>query len=411
MFIGPLEHTGDDEDVEFVFTILLMDWRFRRNFQRRIWREALGVDQMRNRLGRLRRGSLPSPSESAFVTVFNSGMDDGLITLCGLSHESFAKLHSFFHPIYWKYSPHRKDGRKKFREMPNKFLQRGNKRLFSSVHCLGLILAWSRTRGSMLVLQLLFGGTGTQVAKWLSFGRRVLLLLLQARPEAQVSEPTAAERAEYQQAIAEKHPLLGTVYGAMDGLKIPIQEAHDDLVQGRYYNGWLHGHYLTNLLLFTPDGRIRMAWMGAPGSIHDSTMAKMGGIYESVERIYREDGGQVAADSAFSQYRSDAIIRSAPTGRDRSAGAREARMGTIRGQATSLRQSSEWGMRALQGSFPRVRDVLRFVDEENGENRIILCLFIHLYNWRAVTVGQNQIRSVYMPHLNEIGNTAVQAFL
>ena len=139
-----------------------------------------------------------------------------------------------------------------------------------------------------------------------------------------------------QQAIAEKHPLLGTVYGAMDGLKIPIQEAHDDLVQGRYYNGWLHGHYLTNLLLFTPDGRIRMAWMGAPGSIHDSTLAKMGGIYEAVERIYREDGGQVAADSAFSQYRSDAIIRSAPTGRDRSAGAREARMGTIRGQATSL---------------------------------------------------------------------------
>ena len=86
-------------------------------------------------------------------------------------------------------------------------------------------------------------------------------------------------------------------------------------------------------------------------------------------------------------------------------------MGTVRGQATSLRQSSEWGMRALQGSFPRVRDVLRFVDEENGETRIILCLFIHLYNWRAVTVGQNQIRSVYMPHLNEIGNTAVQAFL
>ena len=36
-----------------------------------------------------------------------------------------------------------------------------------------------------------------------------------------------------------------------------------------------------------------------------------------------------------------------------------------KGQATSMRQAAEWGMRAIQSSFPRLKDT--FVYEETGE--------------------------------------------
>ena len=66
--------------------------------------------------------------------------------------------------------------------------------------------------------------------------------------------------------------------------------------------------------------------------------------------------------------------------------------------ATSMRQSAEWGMRALQSSFPRLKD--RFVYEEQGERKVMLRMILLLYNIRARKVGINQIQNVYMPALN-----------
>ena len=44
--------------------------------------------------------------------------------------------------------------------------------------------------------------------------------------------------------------------------------------------------------------------------------------------------------------------------------------------ATSMRQSAEWGMRALQSSFPRLKD--RFVYEEQGERKVMLRMILLL---------------------------------
>jgi hypothetical protein len=41
---------------------------------------------------------------------------------------------------------------------------------------------------------------------------------------------------------------------------------------------------------------------------------------------------------------------------------------------------AEWGMLTMQASFPRVKD--RFVYEERGEQRIVLKMFVILYNIR-----------------------------
>ena len=67
--------------------------------------------------------------------------------------------------------------------------------------------------------------------------------------------------------------------------------------------------------------------------------------------------------------------------------------------ATSMRQSSEWGMHAFQASFPRIKD--RITLEERGQWKLMIKLMIYLYNLRTRRVGINQILNVYMPSLNE----------
>ncbi len=67
-----------------------------------------------------------------------------------------------------------------------------------------------------------------------------------------------------------------------------------------------------------------------------------------------------------------------------------------------MRQMAEWGMRTIQSSFPRLKDM--FVYEETGERRILMKMLCLLYNLRACTVGINQIKNVFMKQLNEDAN-------
>ncbi len=73
--------------------------------------------------------------------------------------------------------------------------------------------------------------------------------------------------------------------------------------------------------------------------------------------------------------------------------------------ATSMRQSSEWGMRAFQASFPSIKD--RITIEYRGQRKLMMKLMVHLYNLRTRKVGINQILNVYMPCLDEDANQHV----
>ena len=64
-------------------------------------------------------------------------------------------------------------------------------------------------------------------------------------------------------------------------------------------------------------------------------------------------------------------------------------------QLLSYRQTAEWGMRAIQGSFGRLRVPLPInYTKARGD---LLETVVRLYNLRSRTIGYNQIRSVYEP--------------
>ena len=81
----------------------------------------------------------------------------------------------------------------------------------------------------------------------------------------------------------------------------------------------------------------------------------------------------------------------------------------IRHQATFLRQSAEWGMRALQGSFPRLKDRIIYLDDMT-DHKLFLQLIPMIYNFRTKFVGLNQIRSTFYPNFELNGENVLNIF-
>jgi hypothetical protein len=68
-------------------------------------------------------------------------------------------------------------------------------------------------------------------------------------------------------------------------------------------------------------------------------------------------------------------------------------------QATSMRQSAEWGMGSFQALLPKLRNRIDY--KYFGVRRIMMKMMILLYNLCTRWVGINQIRNVYMPSLGQ----------
>ena len=388
----------DDDDDDIMITLLLLAMCYPPvNSRPPSFRESLTVDEVRRRSGKIRRHALQHPLSSPFWTLFNSKHDDALITLCGFDHASFELLHQLFKPCFYSFTPCRKNTDFIVR---NSTTKKGRQRYLCSISCLALGLAWTRTRGSYMILQIIFGLTHGSLSVWLRFSRRMIVKILLTHEDAVVRLPTADEATLFATMINQKYPLIKNCWGAMDGLKLTLQRAGNETQQNNFYNGWTHEHYVTNLFLFSPDGKIRCSYFNAPGVLHDSTMAIWSSIYDQIETVYRDTGKKVVVDSAFASKKSNAMLKSHQNNVDANGNPRQ-RFGMNR-QATSIRQLSEWGMRCLQGSFPRIKDKFRY--EEKGERKLILQMIVLLYNFRASKVGQNQIASVYMPYLHRNAN-------
>ena len=192
-----------------------------------------------------------------------------------------------------------------------------------------------------------------------------------------------------------RYPSMFGMFAVVDGLKLALHPPKNFNIQNAYYNGWTHDHYVSNVFLFTPDGCCAYCVLNSPGSWHDSDVSAAGHLYEILdERV--PDGYFAVADSAFPVLGSDGHhIRRAPKEGET---ATLAAMNLTPAQAidlVSIRQSAEWGMRALQGSFGRLKR--RMPWEDCRVRGTILENCVRLLNFRSRIVGINQIRTVWMP--------------
>ena len=213
---------------------------------------------------RIPRVSIRDYTYSPFKYLFESRNNQALLNCCACDHAMFAELHAIFKPFYFRYTFDDEGVIRKVRLTKNG-KRKGRRQDLDSIGCLGLVLYWYRTRGSCArSFPMAFGQTSTPLYKWLKFGRRVLLFALQRHPAAKVCIPAADEIRRYTEAITAKYPMLEGVWGAMDGLKLPIQSSTNYLIQNNYYNGWLHRHFLNSVFVFGADRRIRICTVNCP---------------------------------------------------------------------------------------------------------------------------------------------------
>ena len=231
------------------------------------------------------------------------------------------------------------------------------------------------------------------------FGRRVLCHVLSTQAKAQVQLPTDPNKIEeYVDAVAKKHNQLGKerVAFTIDGTKLYIEQAGSNVIQNMFYNGWTKDHYVSNVFVFAPDGCIVAMTINAPGCMHDSGIATYGSMYDKMQYMFDTYGVKSVVDSAFMAVKKEHMIQSGQqiplvVSTDHS-------VVRLHKEATQFRQSSEWGMRTLQASFPWLKD--RMVYKEVGERLVVLKLISQLFNLRANCVGISQIRNTYLPFLS-----------
>jgi hypothetical protein len=280
----------------------------------------------------------------------------------------------------------------------------GRKRSLDAPSCLGLVLRYTRTKGSLFSLQMIFGATHSVLALFLRYSIKLLYKVLKEEPSARVEIPSVEEIRGYQDVVSSHFPALNGTWCVVDGLKIPIQKSGDEEIQNAYYNGWLHSHFIGCIFVFTPSGLIVACTLNAPGSWHDSYIAENGGLYDTLRTIQERTGGIAVVDSAFSKKRCPFLIKSG-----------KAKLGetpaesTLRRQATSLHQSAEWGMRAVQGSFTRLKDKMLF-SERMEDRKAFLYLISMLLNFRTRHVGLNQLANTYYPNFHLVGDNVLDMF-
>ena len=116
--------------------------------------------------------------------------------------------------------------------------------------CLGLVLAWTRARGSLMVLQLIFGMVHTNLKDYLLFAKRMIVMVLRDHPMAKLQIPSSKKIEEHKEMVQQCHPYVLDVWCTMDSLKLMIEQSsnafdaqslHD--VSNMLLPGWNHSDW------------------------------------------------------------------------------------------------------------------------------------------------------------------------
>jgi len=167
----------------------------------------LSIDEVRKRTRRIPRCALSNPCYSSFKLLLASRNEQAYITVMGLDVASFEYLLVRFEVLYNRYSPYVIDGK----IVPLRH-ERGTKcgrpRTFDAASCLALILCYTRSRGSLFGLQMLYGATHSVLVVFLKYSMRLLYKVLMQEDGAKVCIPSPEKIQEYKSVIRLNYPVL-----------------------------------------------------------------------------------------------------------------------------------------------------------------------------------------------------------
>jgi hypothetical protein len=122
-----------------------------------------------------------------------------MITLTGFDCTTFDSLCEIFTPVFKLYTSFVSSGVSCFER--TKEQNRGRPWMIQPEDGLGLVLAWTRTTGLLMVLQLIFGMTYTNLDDYLLLAKRIIVMVLRDHPMVQVQIPSSKKIEEYKEMI------------------------------------------------------------------------------------------------------------------------------------------------------------------------------------------------------------------
>ncbi|KDN33518.1 hypothetical protein RSAG8_13388, partial [Rhizoctonia solani AG-8 WAC10335] len=334
---------------------------------------------------------------SGWQSIYQSREDRAYIHVLGINVDTFDYLMDSGFRNAWETRPIKRT------DTNQAGASRIGARSLDAAGGLGLALHFLCSTMSEVSLQMIFALVPSTVSRYIDFALEILHEVLARIPEGCIDWPSQATMQVNSDLINNKHKrakYLKGAFGFMDGLNLPVTTSSDDDEQNANFNGWLHSHVVSNVIVFSPNGTIMTAVINAPGSWHDSNVARP--IY-ALLREKTPDNFFLIADSAFprlgvgnSQKIKVPLKKNARLPGDNEA---QRRKKDESREVTIARQAVEWGMRAIQGCFSRLYMPLDTHDAKGRARLLQTCMRLH--NIRTERVKINQIRSVYMPIWND----------
>jgi len=274
----------------------------------------------------------------------------------------------------------------------------GRPKLLSTRMQLALTLQFLRSRNDQSAFCQIFGASPFTVSNTLSQVLPSLLRVLAREPDARIQYPDHDEMGELADLVSANHPDIPYgIFGFIDGLVLPILNNGDPVIQNAYYNGYKGTTTITNIAVFAPDGTIIYASINHPGNYHDSRAA--GAIYRLVNDVdFTPDPYKLLGDSAFPSVTQKIITLKKRNQFSADPNIREDEK-EMQSLLSSARQTVEWGMRVIQGTFQRLHVPLKSWDTRY--NYVVIRLCLHLCNIRTRRMGMfNQILTVFSQHID-----------
>jgi len=165
---------------------------------------SLSEEECRLRSMKILRASLLTLAMSSWRNLLASEVDQALITMTGFDGVTFTSLLQKFAPRFDDYTPFN-TSHILLKQDP---LKGGRPRKVRPEDCLGLVLVWTHTRGSLTALQLIFGMTCSNLCMYLRFGHRLIVEGLKSDSLAKIAIPSNEDISSYQEAASATLPYL-----------------------------------------------------------------------------------------------------------------------------------------------------------------------------------------------------------
>ena len=332
----------------------------------------------------LLRAALIPPSLSPWRKLYDEGDSSSFLHITGLTREAFNRL------LYIVIPPgHRMRQRR-----------RGRPWSLPPDGMLGLLLCYLGSQMTIKWLCLIFGITPSPCSRILKKILRMTVKRLRYHPVARIKFPDEQKMRGFADMISLREPSISNVIGFMDGLGLVTEMTSERIQQNAYYCGYDCDTMVNNVLIFGPDGKVFFCAINYPGSWSDGTLTAR--FFTHIKE--RIGDYKICVDQGFPRSGDATGILVGPIP-ERSArrlhSAVRDNLIRLSNVYTSLRQASEWGMRGLQGTFPRCKK--RLPSDSEKRRRVIESIIL-VHNFRTEIVGKNQISNVFLPEYERVIN-------